>query len=70
MHFTIYKIVFTVMPTVCFGVVVARNLDNSGRQSKIISLLNEAIGTAQAKFAGIKTNRHYLGCKINSVEIK
>lgn len=46
------------MPSLCFGVVVARDLNNRGNHSEIISLVSEAIDTAQKKFAGIKPKEH------------
>ena len=58
MHFTIEKKVFTIMPSACFGVVVARGLDNSARDSKLMTILNDSIKIAQEKFAGIKPKDH------------
>lgn len=58
MNFMIEDKVFTIMPSVCFGVVIARGLDNSSRHSEITTRLNEAINAAQAKFTGIKPKEH------------
>ncbi len=58
MNFIIENKVFTVMPSVCFGVVVAHVLDNNSRHDEIIARLNETINAAQDKFAGMKPKEH------------
>ena len=54
MKFIVEKDIFEKLPNACFGVVVARGIDNNLLYPEIDSLLNEAIDTAKARFEGKK----------------
>jgi DNA/RNA-binding domain of Phe-tRNA-synthetase-like protein len=56
--FIIEDKVFEALPTVCFGVVVARGLDNSKQSTEILALLNEAMAGARAKYRGVNIKEH------------
>lgn len=58
MRFMVEEKVFELLPTVCFGVVVGRNLDNSGINGKITALLDEAMRKTGEKFSSIKPKEH------------
>ena len=58
MHFIIDDKVFDVLPEVCFGVVVARDLNNSGNNQEIWNLLEQAIEAARIKFKPVKPKEH------------
>ena len=54
MKFIIEKEVFEKLPTACFGVVVAKGVDNTGHYEKIDRMLDESIAMASARFEGKK----------------
>lgn len=54
MKFIVEKDVFEKLPTACFGVVMARGIDNSKAYPKIDQLLDESIETAAQHFEGKK----------------
>lgn len=58
MQFIIDEKVFSVLPEVCFGVVVARDLDNGGNNNEIWGLLEQSIEEARKKFRSIKPKEH------------
>jgi len=58
MQFIIDDKVFEILPEVCFGVVVARGLDNSGTNKEIWVLLEQAIDETRKKFQSIKPKEH------------
>ncbi len=58
MKFIIDKKVFETLPTVCFGVVVAKGLDNAGKSAEILDLLKESISFARSKFQGVNIKEH------------
>lgn len=54
MKFIVEKEIFEKLPDVCFGVVVARGVDNSKVYPQIEQLLNENIALAENRFADKK----------------
>lgn len=54
MYFRVEKEIFEKLPNACFGVVVARGIDNSKAYPAIESLLAESIQTAALHFEGKK----------------
>lgn len=58
MQFIIDDKVFEILPEVCFGVVVARGLDNSGSNKEIWVLLEQTIEKTRKKFQSIKPKEH------------
>lgn len=58
MEFVIEDRVFEILPNVCFGVVVARGINNYGRYETIYRMLEESMRTAAEKFAGVKLKEH------------
>ncbi len=54
MQFVVPDEVFAKLKTVCFGVVVARNIDNKAANPKITQLLDDAIQSVGLKFAALK----------------
>lgn len=52
MKFVVEKAVFEKLPTACFGVVVAKGMNNAKSYPQIDSFLNESINTAFAKYEG------------------
>ncbi len=58
MHFIIEDKVFEVLPEVCFGVVVARSVDNSGHSENIRKLLVQAMEETREKFRSVKPKEH------------
>ena len=58
MNFIVENKVFEVLPEVCFGVVVAKDLDNSGSKKEILDLLDQAIQETRNKFRKIKPKEH------------
>jgi DNA/RNA-binding domain of Phe-tRNA-synthetase-like protein len=58
MQFIIEDRVFDILPEVCFGVVVARGLDNSGLNNEIKAILQQAIEEAREKFRVLKPKEH------------
>ena len=58
MQFIIDDKVFEILPEVCFGVVVARGLDNSGSNKEIWVLLEQTIEETRKKFQSIKPKEH------------
>ncbi|MBW6464800.1 MAG: hypothetical protein K0B84_11560 [Firmicutes bacterium] len=59
MKFIIEDKVFDMLPEVCFGVVVAHNIDNSANNPEIISLMEEAINSTRLKFNETKPKEHH-----------
>ena len=58
MRFIVEQKVFEILPTVCFGVVVGRNLDNGRSNGQITALLEEAMRRTREKFTSIKLKEH------------
>lgn len=62
MEFSIDPQVFEVLPAVCIGVVVARRIDNTERESRVASeikaLLDDAMQGARARFARANVKEH------------
>lgn len=58
MHFIIDDKVFEMLPEVCFGVVVARGIENSMKNREILSFLEEVIKLTRLKFIDIKPKEH------------
>ncbi len=54
MKFIVEKEIFDRLPTVCFGVVVAKGADNTGAYPAIDALLDESIAESSARFEGKK----------------
>lgn len=54
MKFTIEPAVFEKLPTACFGVVVAKGIDNTKHYDQIDVLLDEGIALAESRFSGKK----------------
>lgn len=54
MIFKVSDELFEKLPTACFGVVVARGIDNSRQYPEIDALLNSCIERASAQFSGKK----------------
>lgn len=54
MKFIVEKEIFEKLPNACFGVVMARGVDNSRTYPEIDSLLNESIQAAAQRFEGKK----------------
>lgn len=54
MRFVVERAVFAKLPSVCFGVVVARGMVNGGAQGEIDHLLAAAIGNVREKTAACK----------------
>lgn len=50
MKFIIEEEVFKVLPNVCFGVIVAKGVDNHGTNDEILALLDESIKLTIEKF--------------------
>ncbi|HBT48885.1 MAG: B3/4 domain protein [Caldanaerobacter subterraneus] len=58
MKFIIEEEVFKVLPNVCFGVIVAKGIDNHGTNDKILALLDESIKLTIEKFSGANIKEH------------
>ncbi|MDN5332628.1 MAG: hypothetical protein PWP45_1853 [Tepidanaerobacteraceae bacterium] len=58
MEFVIEDRVFEVLPNVCFGVVIARGVNNHGKNEEILKLLDESIELARKKFEGVNIKGH------------
>lgn len=62
MEFSIDPQVFEVLPAICIGVVVARRIDNTARESgaplEIKALLDDAMQGARARFVGANLKEH------------
>ena len=54
MYFRVEKEIFEKLPNACFGVVMARGIDNSKAYPEIEKLLTESIQTAALHFEGKK----------------
>ena len=54
MKFIIEEKVFEILPTACFGVVVARGLDNRSQDPRPQVLLQQSIAAIEEKFAATK----------------
>ena len=54
MKFIVEKAIFERLPNACFGVVMAKGIDNSKACQEIDQLLDESIGTAAQRFEGKK----------------
>ena len=54
MKFTVEPQVFEKLPGVCFGVVIAKGIDNKRDYAKIAELLNGGIAAAEARYADRK----------------
>lgn len=58
MEFFIEDKVFESLPNVCIGVVVAKGINNRGKNEKIVKLLEESIEFARKKFEGANIKEH------------
>ncbi len=58
MRFAVSEEVFQVLPTVCFGVVVARGIDNRARRPEINALLDQSVVTVRNKFTAVRLKEH------------
>jgi DNA/RNA-binding domain of Phe-tRNA-synthetase-like protein len=58
MKFTVEDAVFDLLPTVFFGVVVGRGINNGGSNGQITVMLEEAMQSTKDKFASIKPKEH------------
>ena len=58
MNFMVENAVFDLLPTVCFGVVVARNVNNDDGSEQIITMLDEAVKKTREKYSSIKPKEH------------
>lgn len=54
MQFIVEEKVFEVLPNVCFGVVVARGIDNRISDSRPVELLRQSIAAVEEKFAATR----------------
>lgn len=54
MEFIVEKAIFEKLPNVCFGVVMAKGIDNSKAHPEIDRLLDESIAAAAQRFEGKK----------------
>ena len=54
MKFVVEKEIFEKLPTACFGVVVAKGIDNGKSYPTVDALLDESIAAAAAHFEGKK----------------
>lgn len=54
MRFRVEKEIFEKIPNACFGVVMAKNMDNRKAYPEIERLLTESIQTAVLRFEGKK----------------
>ena len=54
MKFTVEQAIFEKLPNACFGVVMARGMDNTRAYPEIHQLLEESIATAAQRFEGKK----------------
>jgi DNA/RNA-binding domain of Phe-tRNA-synthetase-like protein len=54
MKFIVEEKLFAVLPTVCFGVVVARGIDNTSRDPRPAELLRQSITAVETKFVMAK----------------
>ena len=54
MKFIIEEKVFEILPAACFGVVVARGLDNRSQDPRPQVLLQQSIAAIEEKFAAAK----------------
>lgn len=57
MKFRVEKEIFDQLPNACFGVVVAKNLDNGRSYQEIDQLLNKSIQIASKRFEGKKVKQ-------------
>jgi len=58
LRFVISEEVFRVLPTVCFGVVVAKGIDNHGPRTEINELLDRIVETVKDKFRQTRLKEH------------
>lgn len=54
MKFIVEKAIFEKLPNACFGVVMAKGIDNSKAYPEVDRLLDESIGAAEQRFDGKK----------------
>jgi len=58
MQFIVEDKVFAILPKVCFGIVVARDLDNKGSNKEITELLQRSIEAVRERFQTVKPKEH------------
>ncbi len=58
MQFIIEDKVFETLPEACFGVVIARGVENSFDSAAINNILEKAIESTRSKFASVKPKEH------------
>lgn len=56
--FRVDESIFNVFPDVVLGIIIARNINNSGERSEIISALRQEEGKTVERFAGVSTSEH------------
>ena len=54
MRFVVKKEIFEELPSACFGVVMAKGIDNNNAYPEIEQFLNESIQAAMQRFEGRK----------------
>ncbi|WP_027718395.1 B3/B4 domain-containing protein [Desulfovirgula thermocuniculi] len=58
MRFTVSDEVFEMLPGVCFGVVVARDVDNTVPRPAIVDFLRQMESAVREKFQGVSVKEH------------
>jgi DNA/RNA-binding domain of Phe-tRNA-synthetase-like protein len=56
--FRVDESIFNVFPDVVLGIIIARNINNSGERSEIISALRQEEGKTVERFGGVSTSEH------------
>ena len=54
MRFVVKKEIFEELPSACFGVVMAKGIDNNNAYPEIVQFLDESIQAAMQRFEGRK----------------
>jgi DNA/RNA-binding domain of Phe-tRNA-synthetase-like protein len=57
-EFRVDEAVFNVFPDVVLGIIIARNINNSGERSEIITALRQEEAKTVERFAGVSVNEH------------
>jgi len=57
-NFYVDESIFNVFPDVVLGIIIARNINNSGERSEIMSALRQEEAKTVERFAGISVNEH------------
>jgi DNA/RNA-binding domain of Phe-tRNA-synthetase-like protein len=56
--FRVDESIFNVFPDVVLGIIIARNINNSGERSEIITALRQEEAKTVERFAGVSINEH------------